>query len=401
MDILNLALAARLPFIRVATDDILNVGKVLSHLSGVQAKQYTLEVPVEEGGVFYTSMEDPPQKLYSQAKMRGASIVFINTKPSVLHFDGGTLLPPKELILQQLKEFVSDKEADELLPAFGGMTLKDTFEIILLTLKKDEKLTAKGVNKVRQGYVSKLRGISQVDTEYSFYQVPSCLKSWVDENLSYFSNEVHPSLTPRGLLFDGPPGTGKTMAAKYLAQSLGMPLYRIDIGTMKGKYVGDSESNLNAALAQIDQAAPCVVVLDEVEKIFGGASSDSGVTSSLLGALLWWLQEHKTKVFTVMTTNNKNSIPSELYREGRIDTALMFQGLETQPQALEFSMFVMKNLCTTGVGALTETETKQAKTRISELLETEFLNGQVPQVKVVQMVNQTVKRLLNARKEKE
>ena len=67
---------------------------------------------------------------------------------------------------------------------------------------------------------------------------------------------------PRGLLFDGPPGTGKTLAAKYIASEFGVPLYRLDLGSMMGKFVGDSENALNAALSQIAQVSPCITILD-------------------------------------------------------------------------------------------------------------------------------------------
>jgi hypothetical protein len=79
-----------------------------------------------------------------------------------------------------------------------------------------------------------------------------------------------------------------------------------------------------------------VIIFDEVEKVFQ-STSDSGVTSRLLSQLLWWLQEHKSKVFTVMTTNKKSSIPVELYREGRIDKTMAFLGIETFKEGYEFA----------------------------------------------------------------
>lgn len=187
---------------------------------------------------------------------------------------------------------------DELLPAFGGLTLKDIGEIAKMTMTRDETLTPRGVNTTRRGY-SNLRGITQVDTNMPYYLCPSYLEEWMGVNAEFFTNPKHASLTPRGLLFGGIPGTGKTLASKYIAAAFGVPLYRLDLGAMMGKYVGESEASLNAALAQIDQVEPCVCILDEVEKVFQ-SQGDSGVTSRLLSQLLWWLQE----TYRPMKSNN-------------------------------------------------------------------------------------------------
>lgn len=93
--------------------------------------------------------------------------------------------------------------------------------------------------------------------------------------------------------------TGKTLASKFIASEFGVPLYRLDLGAMMGKYVGESEASLNAALTQIDQVEPCVVILDEVEKIFQ-SQGDSGVTSRLLSQLLWWLPKWIDQKFFIM-----------------------------------------------------------------------------------------------------
>lgn len=74
-----------------------------------------------------------------------------------------------------------------------------------LTMTRDESLTVRGVNETRRGY-NKLQGITQVDTALSYYLEPSYLSAWLGTNAKFFTEPVHPSLVPRGLLFDGPPG---------------------------------------------------------------------------------------------------------------------------------------------------------------------------------------------------
>lgn len=342
MEMLKLALKSGLPLVYVRTDDIINVEEVLSFIAEEPVKplqvpeviQKVAELKVPQGRLHFTSSECKSLvKLYHFCVEHEKTIVFVNTEKSVLQFDGGQLVPPKELVHKFLTEI--SEEPDELLPSFGGLTLKDVGEVAKMTMTRDEALTPRGVNETRRGYKN-LKGIAQVDTNLSFYKEPVQLAAWLENNAKFFMSPVHESLVPRGLLFDGPPGTGKTLAAKHIASTFGIPLYRLDVGAMKGKYVGESEGNLLAALAQVDQVEPCVVIFDEVEKIFQ-SQGDSGVTTSLLSQLLWWLQEHKSKVFTVMTTNDLKKIPAELYREGRIDATMAFLGVDGFTDGYEFS----------------------------------------------------------------
>ena len=183
-----------------------------------------------------------------------------------------------------------------------------------------------------------------LSTDFLFYQPTLTIQGWLETSGRFLTEFDVPLLTPRGLLFTGPPGTGKTMAAKYLARELGLPLYHLDIASLMEKYVGESESNLRIALNQAEQSAPCVMLIDEVEKLFHGGSDDSGVTSRMLSSILWWLQEHKAKVLTVMTTNKEEDIPPELYRAGRIDSEVNFTKLDG-PAALMFANDYCDNLC--------------------------------------------------------
>lgn len=390
---LQLAMQAGLPLIYIRTDDVINVEEVLSFIAGEEVKP--LDVPqqiskvsdlkVPQGRVFYTSSDCKSMaKLYHFCVDQEKTIIFVNTEKSVIQFDGGSLFPPKELVLKFLSEI--SEEADLLLPAFGGMTLKDVGEVAKLTMTRDESLTVRGVNVTRKGY-SKPRGITQVDTALDFYVEPSYLTKWLEENTPFFLKPVHESLTPRGLLFDGPPGTGKTLAAKHIAATFGVPLYRLDLGAMMGKYVGESENNLNMALAQVDQVEPCVVIFDEVEKIFQ-SQSDSGVTSRLLSQLLWWLQEHKSQIFSVMTTNKLSAIPEELHREGRIDATMAFLGIESKSEGFEFAkgaFEVMMGELKTELGG---DDYKELQKRVNSL----FMDGHpVPQSKITKITYDLVK----------
>lgn len=84
-------------------------------------------------------------------------------------------------------------------------TLKDVGEVSKMTMTRDESLTVNGIAETRRGY-SSLKGITQVSVEQSYYKQPDELTEWLEVNSQFFINPIHPSLIPRGLLLDGPPG---------------------------------------------------------------------------------------------------------------------------------------------------------------------------------------------------
>jgi hypothetical protein len=69
-------------------------------------------------------------------------------------------------------------------------------------------------------------------------------------------------------LFSGPSGTGKTFAAEALAQELGLALYRVDLGLLVSKYIGETEKNLNA-LFESATRIDCLLLFDEADSLFG------------------------------------------------------------------------------------------------------------------------------------
>lgn len=125
---------------------------------------------------------------------------------------------------------------------------------------------------------------------------------------------------PKGILIVGFPGCGKSLVAKTTATQFGLPLLRLDVGKILGKYVGQSERNMRLALAQAEAVSPCVLWVDEIEKAFaGGDGSGHEVTSRLIGQFLTWMQEKQSTVFVVATANDLERLPTEFLRKGRFD----------------------------------------------------------------------------------
>ena len=125
---------------------------------------------------------------------------------------------------------------------------------------------------------------------------------------------------PRGILMTGVPGCGKSLAAKAVAGEWRRPLVLLDPSRLYGRYVGESEERLRAALASIEAMSPVVLWIDEIEKGFATAGEgDGGVSRRVLGTFLRWMQERPDGVFVVATANDVASLPPEFLRKGRFD----------------------------------------------------------------------------------
>lgn len=150
------------------------------------------------------------------------------------------------------------------------------------------------------------------------------LKQWIHERELAFTPAAREFglPQPKGLLMLGIPGCGKSLTAKAVAKMMRLPLLRLDMGSVFGGLVGESEGNMRRAIATAEAMSPCVLWADELEKAFagvGGGSTDGGTTQRVFGTFLTWMQEKKSPVFVVGTANNVQSLPAEMLRRGRWD----------------------------------------------------------------------------------
>jgi hypothetical protein len=140
---------------------------------------------------------------------------------------------------------------------------------------------------------------------------------------------------PRGVLLLSPPGCGKSQFAKSLGNETGRPTLVLDIGSLMGSLVGQTEANIRQALKIADAMAPAVLFLDECEKALSGVASsgqtDSGVSARLFGTFLSWLNDHESDVFVVATCNDISKLPPEFSRAERFD-GVFFVDLPTAEQ---------------------------------------------------------------------
>lgn len=124
-------------------------------------------------------------------------------------------------------------------------------------------------------------------------------------------------------LFSGESGTGKTLAASYVASRLGAPLYRVDLSAVMNKYIGESEKNLSALL-EMAAANDVVLLFDEADSLFGrrseGKETGERFANMLTHFLLTRIENHPGIV--LLTSNNRERIDGAFTR--RLDLIVEF-----------------------------------------------------------------------------
>jgi cell division protease FtsH len=130
-------------------------------------------------------------------------------------------------------------------------------------------------------------------------------------------------LIPRGMIFWGPPGTGKTYFAKTMAAALGAAVTIVSGPELKSKWVGESEEQLRQVFYRARQSAPAIIIFDELDSFASarGTYTGSGVEHSMVNQLLTEMDGfHKEElVFVVGTTNFVEILDPALLRPGRFE----------------------------------------------------------------------------------
>lgn len=171
------------------------------------------------------------------------------------------------------------------------------------------------------------------------------LKRWLLTRRDAFNDDDSKLDRPKGILLLGVQGGGKSLAAKAVAGLWGLPLMRMDVGALYNKFHGETERNLREALKLADSMSPCVLWLDEIEKGMAQDGNDNGVSQRLLGTLLTWMAERRTRVFIVATSNDISRLPPELIRKGRLDEIFFVDLPEQLVRKDIFAIHLQKRNC--------------------------------------------------------
>jgi hypothetical protein len=219
-------------------------------------------------------------------------------------------------------EMPEGSQLDAILDAAAGLTRYEAEGAFSLSLVRDGRLTPESIWELKTQTVEKsgLLSIRRGTETFDSLGGLDALKAFARRALLRRGRAI---LHPRGVMLLSPPGCGKSAFCKCLGNEVGRPVLTLDIGSLMGSLVGQSEQRTRQALAIVDAMAPCVLMIDEVEKAFAGAtnggSGDSGVSSRMMGSFLTWLNDHQSDVFVVCTANDVQRLPPEFSRAERFD----------------------------------------------------------------------------------
>ena len=225
-------------------------------------------------------------------------------------------------IATEESELPDGPELKTVLDAAAGLTRMEAENAFSLSLVRHGRVTPEAVWELKTQTLKKSGSLElhRGHEDFSSLGGLSALKSFCKRALLQPSrgNERR---RPRGVLLLSPPGCGKSQFCKALGKEVGRPVLILDVGSLMGSLVGQSEERTRQALHIVDAMAPCVLMIDEVEKAFAGVNGngDSGVSSRMFGTFLSWLNDHSSDVFVVCTANDVSKLPPEFGRSERFD----------------------------------------------------------------------------------
>ncbi len=232
---------------------------------------------------------------------------------------------------QSVSQKIEESLIEEFALAFKGLTEYEILNLLALSYADDGKFTREDLRLIfdqKQQMIKKAGILEMIPLKETVDDIGGLdhLKEWFIRKAKVYKNiDKAPKYgvdMPKGVLIAGIPGCGKSLNAKAAAKLFGVPLLRLDMGRLMGKYVGESEKNLRNAIALAEAISPCVLWIDELEKAFagiGGLGGGAEVTTRLFGNFLTWMQEKDSLTFVVATANDITKLPPELLRQGRFD----------------------------------------------------------------------------------
>ena len=321
----------------------------------------------------------------------------------------------EHLEVNKSTESFSDEDRKDLAFSLRGMSRFDIDRVIDVAMSLDGTLSVKKdkakILEQKKAMIRKSGLVELVDAQEDLDSIGGLeeLKKYLKNKADVFANISEAAEfgvpIPKGVFIVGMPGCGKSLCAKATANIFKAPLIKLDMGSMMGKYQGQSEENLRHAIRIAEAAAPCVLWIDEIEKAFSGVGGkeDSTITR-MFGHFLSWMQDKRSSVYVVATANSANNLPPELKRKGRFDEIFCVNLPDSKERQKIFEIHLNKKKekdCWPGESRF-DYAGLAAKTKgfngadiesvVSEAVEYQFLHGRKPLTNEIleQIASQTI-----------
>jgi len=152
---------------------------------------------------------------------------------------------------------------------------------------------------------------------------------------------------PKGVIMIGPPGVGKSMLAKAIANEAGVPFYGLSASNLISMFRGEGAQRIRALYTQARKSPAAIVFIDEIDAIAGGkeeSNADMGPTRSIeLNQILVELDGiGRSNVVTICATNKEQGLDTAFYRSGRFDRKVYIGLPDREARVVLFEKYVSK-----------------------------------------------------------
>lgn len=152
---------------------------------------------------------------------------------------------------------------------------------------------------------------------------------------------------PRGVLFSGEPGTGKTLLARAIAGESNVPFYYVNASNFIELYVGTGAKRVRALFKQARKTQPCIIFIDEIDAIgcqrgkVHGTSEDTQTLNALLQEMDGF--DKDLKILIIGATNNAERLDKALVRSGRFDRQIIISPPANADERIELLKYFLRN----------------------------------------------------------
>ena len=254
--------------------------------------------------------------------------------------------------LHEIHSKLTRRDFEQLVQTLRGLTSEEASRVLNGVIYDDNVLDSADLARVMDAKRNRLGTtgcLESIVADVSPDEIGGLanLKQWLNKRRGGFTHRAREFALdpPRGILLLGVQGCGKSLCAKVVASAWRMPLLRMDPGVLYQKFIGESEARLREALVQAESMAPVVLWIDEIEKAFASAASESadgGLSQRMFGTLLAWMQDHRHPIFLIATANDIARLPPELMRKGRFDEVFFVDLPEPEDRRAIFTVHLRK-----------------------------------------------------------
>lgn len=241
----------------------------------------------------------------------------------------------------------------QIVKATAGLTLHQVESVLCESIFEFGEFKLEAITSQKMDAIRKSGLLDPVEVDHGWESVAG-----LDSTIEHITNSFIDPLTnkrelaeilgldpPRGLLFFGPPGTGKTWICEALAYELKMPFFKmVNVGS---RWYGESESNIRKLQKVAEENAPCILFIDEIDR-WGkrGSATEHEVTRKLFAKFLEWLGDRKRKTIIVGTTNVPRQLDDAFIRIGRFSDIIPILYPDTTGRAaiLDVHLNVLRNV---------------------------------------------------------